>query len=170
MCKIILIGMPASGKSTVGKILAARYKITFTDGDDLIRAYMGSPLDAVIRKLGTEGFLALEEEILTKFSPEGVFVFASGGSAVYSERAMAHLKEIGTVVYLNTPCRDIAARIPDFAARGVVMRGKLRTLEELYEERAPLYETYADLTVDCENLTVEETAQRIAAAFRKEDI
>lgn len=162
MCKLILIGMPASGKSTAGKLLAARYHIPFIDGDDLIRAYAGKSLGAVIRERGTAGFLALEEEILTGFSPAGPFVFAPGGSAVYSERAMAHLKEMGTAVYLDAPCGEIAARIPDFAARGVIMRGSVRTAEELYRERTPLYRKYADITVETAGLSAEETAEEIA--------
>ncbi len=161
MYRLVLIGMPACGKSTTGKNLAKRCHIPFTDGDSLIREQTGKPLHRLIEERGTEGFLALEEEILCSFAPEGGFVLAPGGSAVYSARAMAHLKELGTAVYLKLSCDCIEKRIPDFVARGVVMRGNIRTIRGLYGERVPLYERYADITVDVNTLTTEEIAEKI---------
>ncbi len=160
MNDIILIGMPASGKSTAGKLLAARKNFLFLDGDDLIRAYTGEALDETISRVGTEGFLAIEEEVLCGIREEGA-VIATGGSAVYSPRAMAHLKMLGKVVYLKISEEEIGRRIPDFHARGVVMRGEISTLRELYAERAPLYENYADLTVECGGRTPEEVAEEL---------
>ena len=153
--------MPASGKSAVGALLAARIGAEFTDGDDLIRERAKKSLATVIAERGAEGFLALEEEVLCAFSPRDREVFAPGGSAVYSQRAMEHLKRLGTVIYLRVTCETVAARIPDLIERGVVMRGNIRTVEELYRERVPLYERYADVTVDADEPTVEEMAEEI---------
>lgn len=167
MCKVILIGMPSSGKSTVGKLLSAIGGAPFTDGDDLIRAAAHRLLHAIIEEQGTEAFLALEERVLCDFLPAGEFVLATGGSAVYSARAMSHLRQLGTIVYLSLPPAQIAARIPDYTARGVVMRGEIHTLQELYAERAPLYERYADLTIDVAGLQPIEIAHRIHGGCKK---
>ncbi len=164
MDSVILIGMPASGKSTAGKLLAERLGLPFLDGDDLIRARTGMTLPALIEAVGTEGFLRTEEEALC--SVPGGAVIAPGGSAVYSPRAMAHLKSLGKIVYLRAPLVLIEARIPDFAARGVVMRGPIGTLEALYAERTPLYERYADLTVEADGRPAAELAAEIAARLQ----
>ena len=148
MESVVFIGMPSSGKTSVGKLLAKKSGRLFLDGDELIRARTGEPLSRTIVRLGAEGFLALEEETLCSVKAESA-VIATGGSAVYSERAMAHLKSLGKIVYLKLSEREMERRIPDFTARGVVMRGNIATLRELYAERVPLYEKYADVTVDC---------------------
>ncbi len=160
MKDVVLIGMPASGKSTVGSLLAEKRGCAFLDGDRLIRAATGEPLSATLARLGTEGFLALEEEVLCGISEKNA-VIATGGSAVYSEKAMAHLKSLGRIVYLKIGGKEAEARIPDFSARGVVMRGNVATLQELYAERAPLYEKYADVTVDCTGKTPDELVSEL---------
>lgn len=157
---IILIGMPSSGKTTAGKRAAELLGCPFTDGDDLIRVRTGKSLPQLLAERGTEGFLALEEEVLCAFAGGGIF--ATGGSAVYSARAMAHLRSLGKAVYLRLSPEEAVRRIPDFSARGVVMRGTISTLEELYAERAPLYERYADVTLDCAGKSAEELAREIA--------
>lgn len=157
---LILIGMPASGKSTAGRILAERLGIPFRDGDDLIRERAGKSLEALISERGAERFLALEEEVLCGIREERA-VIATGGSAVYSARAMASLKRNGIAVLIRLSAEETERRIPDFAARGVVMRGKVKTLRALWEERAPLYERYADLRADGEGRTPAETAEEI---------
>ena len=91
-------------------------------------------------------------------------VIATGGSVCYSERAMIHLKSMGKVVYLQLSEQEVARRIPSLARRGVVMRGEVGTLHELYEQRVPLYERYADVTVCCDGQTIDETVAAIAAA------
>ncbi len=166
MSVLILIGMPSAGKSTVGKLLAARLGLRFLDGDDLIRGATGKQLDALIEEGGAEEFLALESRVLCALDCDNC-VLATGGSAVYSPQAMEHLKGLGTVVYLKIGLEEMKRRIPDFAARGVVMRGNVRTAEELFEERAPLYERYADITIDCENCSAEDILDTVATATRK---
>ncbi len=166
MKNLVLIGMPSSGKSTVGNLLALRMGAEFLDGDDLIRAAEGKPLSSVIKERGTDYFLEAEERAIDSVRGEGI-VLATGGSVVYSERAMAHLKSLGLIVYLKVSLATVKRRIPDFAARGVVMRGDIKTLDELFFERVPLYEKYADETVDCEECTIEEAADRIAALAKE---
>lgn len=160
MSSVILIGMPAAGKSAAGKLLAKLLGYPFYDGDDLIRAQTGEPLSATIGKLGPEGFLAIEERALCGI-PSGNAVVATGGSAVYSEKAMAHLRSLGKTVYLKISAQEAERRVPDFSARGVVMRGEIATLRELYAERAPLYEKYADYTVDCTGKSPAQIAEEI---------
>ncbi len=160
MKSVVLIGMPSSGKTSVGKLLAKKSGRPFSDGDEFIRARTREPLSATIARLGAEGFLKVEEEVLCSVKEENA-VIATGGSAVYSERAMAHLKSLGKIVYLLLPEREVEKRIPDFTARGVVMRGNIATLKELYAERVPLYEKYADVTVDCTGKSPEEIAEEL---------
>ncbi len=160
MDNLILIGMPASGKSTIGKLLADMSGRVFLDGDDLICRATGEELSATIARVGASGFIPIEEHVLCAIHASHA-VIATGGSAVYSARAMAHLKEKGIAVYLKTPFAEIAARIPDFAARGVVMRGRVSTLQELDAERTPLYEKYADITVDCAGKSPVQIAEEL---------
>lgn len=169
MDNLILIGMPSSGKTTAGRCAAELLYASFLDTDDLIEEAGGAPLSVLIRELGAEGFLRLEERINAGLNVCNS-VIATGGSAVYGEAAMRHFKSLGAVVYLKISLETAQSRIPDFAARGVVMRGKISTLEGLYLERAPLYEKYADITIDCDRYTIRETASLIAAAFPKEKI
>lgn len=160
MKAIVLIGMPSSGKSSVGRRLSERLLRPFLDGDDLIRAREGMPLAEIISRRGTEGFLRIEEEALLSIRDPSAIV-APGGSAVYSPRAMEHLRSLGTVVYLRLSEEEMERRIPDFTARGVVMRGKIETPRDLYREREPLYRKYADLTIDVDGKHSEELAKEL---------
>ena len=162
MDNLILIGMPSSGKSTAGKLAAERLNFRFIDGDTLLIEKTGKSLSAIIEERGTEGFLALEEELLCAIDGNRL-VIAPGGSVVYEANAMAHLEALGTVVYLKVGLEEVKKRIPSFTARGVVMQGNLSSLDELYTERTPLYEQYADITLDCTGKTPAETAEEIIA-------
>ena len=161
---IILIGMPGCGKSTVGVVLAKALGYAFIDSDLLIQAREELLLSEIIQKSGLEGFLAIEEEV-----NEGIItsrsVIATGGSVIYGPGAMKHLKEIGKVVYLKLPLEEIAARLGDLTERGVALK-EGQTLEGLYLERTPLYETYADLTIDLQGLEIREAVARIIEDLR----
>lgn len=163
MKNIVLIGMPSSGKSTAGVLLAKRIGYGFLDCDLIIQGEERKLLSQIIEERGTEGFLLVEERICSGIAATRC-VIATGGSAVYSERAMAHLKQIGKVVYLKIDEEDVEKRIPDMMKRGVVMRGNINTLNELFNERLPLYERYADVTVNCHGKTVEEVVNGIVRA------
>lgn len=163
MDNLVLIGMPSSGKSTAGVLLAKRIGFGFIDTDLIIQGEQGALLSQIIEREGAEGFFAIEERVNAGIAAMRC-VIATGGSVCYLPRAMEHLKKLGTVVYLELSEEEVARRVPDFVRRGVVMRGNIRTLKELYAERVPLYEKYADVTVRCDGQTIDETVAAIAAA------
>ena len=146
---IILIGMPACGKSTVGVLAAKSLGYRFIDSDLVIQERDGRRLHRIIAEDGQAGFLAIEEAVnLTLGAPsEPPAVIATGGSAVYSPAAMAHFKSVGTVVYLRLSFEAVQKRLGNFTHRGVVMPDGY-TLRDLYNERCALYETYADIIID----------------------
>ena len=143
---IILIGMPGVGKSSVGVVLAKILGYRFLDCDLVIQEKEGKLLHEIISSEGLDGFIKVENKINASINCEKCIV-ATGGSAIYGEDAMAHFKEIGTIVYLKSDYETIAERLGDLAARGVAMK-EGQTLKDLYEERVPLYEKYADVIVD----------------------
>lgn len=161
---IILIGMPGAGKSTVGVVLAKRRGCRFLDSDLLIQEKYDALLHELIAQHGTEGFLKIEEAVNASIDVNRT-VIATGGSVVYGQAAMEHLKEIGLVVYLKLSCRTISERLGDLNERGVPLR-KGQTLEDLYRERIPLYERYADVTIDCENKSIREIVEELYRILR----
>ena len=162
---IILIGMPSSGKSTLGVLLAKRLGLEFTDSDLLIQKSEGKLLHEIISERGNEGFLDVENRV-NKTIEERNSVIATGGSVVYCDEAMEHLRTVGKVVYLYAPLEEISRRLGDFSHRGVIMRNG-NTLEEMYAEREPLYEKYADITVDVCSNSMAESLEKIIAALDK---
>ena len=146
MKNIILIGMPGVGKSSVGVILAKILGYRFVDSDLVIQEKEGKLLSEIIAEQGIEGFIKIEDRINASINCEKSII-ATGGSAVYGEAAMKHFKEIGTVVYLKSDYETIDERLGDLKTRGVAMK-EGQTLKDLYDERCPLYEKYADIIVD----------------------
>ena len=146
MSNIIMIGMPASGKSTVGVLLAKNLGYRFLDCDLLIQEQEGKLLHEIIAERGVKVFLEIENRVCAAIEADRT-VISTGGSAVYGEEAMAHLKTLGKVLYLKIDYDTLVKRLGDYSHRGVVSPSAT-TLEELYAERAPLYERYADLVVD----------------------
>lgn len=145
---IILIGMPACGKSTVGVLAAKTLGYRFIDSDLIIQERDGRRLHRIIREEGQAGFLAIEEKVnLTLGSEPYPTVIATGGSAVYSPAAMEHFKGVGVVVYLRLSFETVEKRLGNFTHRGVVMPEGY-TLRDLYDERCALYEKYADVIID----------------------
>ena len=145
---IILIGMPSCGKSTLGVLLAKKLGMEFIDSDLLIQKKRQKLLHELIKEHGNDGFLEIESEVNCSITEQNA-VIATGGSAVYSERAMRHFATIGKIVYIHISYEEMEARLGDFAHRGVVMPEGY-TLRDLYNERAALYETYAHVTVSGE--------------------
>lgn len=143
---ITLIGMPASGKSTVGVLLAKRLGLSFVDVDILIQEKEKRLLKEIIADVGDDGFMEIENRINAELDVERS-VIAPGGSVIYGKEAMEHLKEISTVVYLKLSYEDVKERLGDLVDRGVVLKDGM-TLLDLYHERVPYYEKYADITVD----------------------
>lgn len=163
---VVLIGMPGAGKSTVGVVLAKRFGFGFLDSDLVIQNREGKLLHEIIEEKGTEGFWQVEERVNASIEARRA-VIATGGSVIYGSRAMEHLSEIGIVVYLKLSLESIAERLGDLNERGVTLR-KGQDLAALYEERIPMYERYADITIDCEGLSIREIVAEIAERYRME--
>lgn len=145
----VLIGMPSCGKSTLGRLLAKELNYDFIDTDDVIIRRNGCPLRDILDARGVDGFVEVEEEAICSVQAKNT-VIATGGSAVYSEKAMAHLKSMGKIVYLRLTFEEMDRRLGDLHARGVAIAPGA-TLMDLYNERVPLYEKYADITVNIRN-------------------
>ncbi len=145
MNNISLIGMPGSGKSTVGVLLAKAVAYDFLDTDLLIQKKEGKHLQDLVDSLGVQGFLDVEESAISSLSCRET-VISPGGSVVCREKMIAHLKTLGPVIYLHVPFDELQRRIENLSTRGIAME-KEQTLLEVLQERAPLYEKYADATL-----------------------
>lgn len=161
---IVLIGMPGAGKSTVGVVLAKVAGHKFVDSDLVIQETTGKLLHELITEHGMEGFLEIENKINAELDTTKAII-ATGGSVIYGEEAMEHLKEIGLVVYLKLSLESIADRLGDLKQRGVALKEGWG-LKELYEERVPLYEKYADIIVDCENKAIRHITEEIYEKYK----
>lgn len=159
MKNIILIGMPAVGKSTVGVVVAKRLGYKFIDTDLLIQEQEGKLLREIIAEKGTDGFLQIEEQVNAGVDVSQA-VISPGGSVVYCENAMKHYQEIGTIVYLQASYITISRRLRNAKKRGVVLR-EGQTLKDLYDERVKLFEKYAQVTVCEDGLEIEETIEKV---------
>lgn len=158
---ITLIGMPGAGKSTLGVVLAKIINYNFIDADLLIQNHSDKTLQKIIDALGPEGFIEVENEVLSTLEATRS-VIATGGSAVYSDEAMAHLGKLGPIVYLRVSYDELKNRLGGLHERGVVMKGGTgMNLRDLYEERAPLYEKYADIVLDIDGLSVRDAAHKL---------
>ena len=153
--------MPGAGKSTVGVVLAKKLGYSFVDADLVIQSQEGKLLHELIAERGVEDFWKLEEAVGKSIEGKRT-VIATGGSAVYGEKAMEHYRQIGTVVYLALPLEDIRERRGDLTERGVTLRDG-QDLDGLYAERQPLYEKNADVTVDCEGFSIREIVEKIVS-------
>jgi len=158
---ITLIGMAGAGKSTIGRALAKRLGYTFIDVDQLIRENTGMPLQTLIDKHGDSALIRFEEEAILRLGQVDRSVISPGGSVVYSEKAMEHLKAISKIIFLDTAFRSIARRLPNARKRGIVgLRD--RSLKELFEERMVLYEKYADFSIKLKGREkIQEIAEKI---------
>lgn len=162
---VVLIGMPGAGKSSVGVLLAKVLGKSFVDTDLLIQEKTGLLLQEIIDQQGVGHFLEIEEAVLFQLEQENC-VIATGGSAVYSEAAMNHLKKNGRLIYLKLRYEEIAQRIKNMSSRGIAM-GKGQTLFDLYQERVVLYEKYADIIIDCSSMPIEDLVRKISNLVRK---
>ncbi|MGN0611099.1 MAG: shikimate kinase [Ruminiclostridium sp.] len=154
MKNIILIGMPGAGKSTVGVLLAKSLGYDFVDADLVIQKQQGTKLQRIIDERGLDGFKQAEEQALLSIN-ESKAVIATGGSAVFSEKGMAHLKENGICVYLRVDEKELIRRLTNIKTRGIACRPG-ETVAEIIAEREAYYDRYADITVECEGTTAEQ--------------
>lgn len=161
MKNVVLIGMPGSGKSTVGVVLAKKLGYRFLDSDLVIQETCGKLLYQLIDEKGEAGFLMLENEINASIIADHT-VIATGGSAVYGKDAMSHFGKMGQIVYLKLPYEELKERLGDLHERGVVLKEGY-TLLDLYEERVPLYERYAGVVIECSRKSIRQVVEEIAA-------
>lgn len=164
MKNIILIGMPGSGKSTVGVVLAKKLGYQFIDSDLVIQERCRKLLHQLIEERGEAGFIMLENEVNASILADSA-VIATGGSAVYGKEAMAHFRQIGQIVYLELAFEELEKRLGDLHERGVVLKEGM-TLKELYEERIPLYEKYADIVVSCTGRDIRDVMEEIVEKYK----
>lgn len=160
---ITLIGMPGAGKSTLGVVLAKRRGLRFVDTDLLIQEGSGRLLSQIIAQDGIDGFLEYENHILAGLECDE-HVISTGGSACYGAQAMAHLKELGPVVFIDISFTEMTSRLGDLAARGVAIRDGL-TIKDLYDERRPLYLKYADVVVETTGMSTRDAVEAIDNAL-----
>jgi len=156
---IILIGMSGAGKSTLGILLAKAIGKEFLDTDLLIQKKTGALLQNTIDQQGIEAFLETEEKVILSITAQNT-VIATGGSVIYSEAAMSHLKKLGSIIYLHVPFDEIEKRVNNIKSRGIIMR-KGRSLKDVYDERTPLYRRYCDAIVECGGKDVEACVEGI---------
>lgn len=162
MNNVILIGMPACGKSTVGVLLAKVLKKDFVDTDLLIQKCEGTSLQNIINEKGVPYFRDVEDAVLLDFDGDN-YVIATGGSAVYCHEAMEKFRKSGVIVYIKLPVETIVNRLKNIKTRGVTLAPG-QTIEDLYNKRIPLYEKEADIIVETEGLDIEETVAKIAGS------
>ena len=160
---VILIGMSGAGKSTLGVLLAKSLGKGFADTDIIIQQRDGRVLQDIIDSDGVDSFMTLEEDTVFETEFHNTVV-ATGGSVVYSQKAMEHLKKDATVIYLRVNFEELSARLRDITTRGIVFKGA-NDLRSVYLERLPLYEKYADITIDCSGKGIEQSISDIIKNF-----
>lgn len=145
---ITLIGMPGAGKTCMGKALSRKLGMKVIDGDRLIEQRTGKKLHEIISECGLDGFKKIEEQTLLSISEDNVII-SPGGSAIYYDNVMQHFKRNGIVIYIYVSPQNLLLRLGDFSKRGIVLK-EGQTIEDLYNERAPLLEKYADVKLNCD--------------------
>lgn len=165
MNNITLIGMPGAGKSTIGVVLAKVLGYQFLDSDLLIQKQEKRRLSKIIEEDGYKGFQEVENRVNASIEADRTII-ATGGSVVYCEEAMEHLKSIGTVVYLKLSLNALSKRLGNLKGRGVLLR-EGQSLADLYEERTPLYEKYADIVIDEEGKDLEASLELLLETLKE---
>ena len=166
MKNIILIGMSGAGKSTLGILLAKALNYDFMDTDLLIQQQEEQLLQEIIQEKGIERFKKIEEKVISEIDPLNTII-ATGGSVVYSNEGMEHLRNIGTIIYISVGFDEIQRRINNIHTRGIVM-GPNQSLQDVYKERIMLYKKYADITMDVHQQTIEETVSLLVKRLEEE--
>ena len=166
MSNVILVGMPGCGKSTVGVVLAKSLGYDFTDTDLIISKKVGKKLQSIIDEDGIEFFLQAENQVGKELCCQETVV-ATGGSMIMNEDAVKHLKSIGKIVYINVPLATLKKRITNMKTRGIVF-GKGETLDDVFANRTPLYEKYADIIINVsKSNSLEQTVNKIVKELAK---
>ena len=161
---IVFVGMPASGKSTVGVIVAKVMGMNFIDSDIVIQQRENAKLNELIEEYGIDDFLKREEQALLSINVDNT-VIATGGSAIYSDAGMKHLSNNATIIYLKVSLDNLKDRLTDLKTRGVVIRPG-ESIEQMYTTRSVLYEKYADIIVEEKGTSIEDTVCLVMEQLR----
>lgn len=161
---LVLVGMPGAGKSTIGVVVAKLLGYNFIDSDIVIQEKDGRLLKDIIEEEGTEGFISIENKINAGIDAVKS-VIATGGSVIYGKEAMEHLKATGCIVYISATYEELVRRLGDLHQRGVVLKPE-QDLKALYDERSPLYEKYADITIHSDVMNIRTAAMEIAERYK----
>ncbi|WP_438349957.1 shikimate kinase [Paenibacillus sp. FA6] len=156
---IVLIGMSGAGKSTLGVLLAKALGMDYADSDIIIQQHEGRLLQDIIDNDGIEKFMEVEEKIVSELQLKNCII-STGGSVIYSDKAMNVLKQGGQIIYLHVPYEEIKRRLINITTRGIVIK-KGNSLKNVYEERVPLYIKYSDKTLDCSNKDIDHCVREI---------
>ena len=151
--------MPGAGKSTVGVILAKTLGMNFIDTDIVLQENSGRILQEIINTDGIEAFLKTEESSIVSLECANTII-ATGGSVVFSDQSMKYLKKKGIIIYLYISYEELVQRIKNITTRGIVLPAG-QSLLDLYNQRLPLYEKYADRTIDCSDMDVEKIIEKV---------
>ncbi len=162
---LIFIGMPGSGKSTLGRKISLRTGYAWVDTDYLLQAWWGMPLQSIFDHLGFEGFITAESELVRSINLYRT-VISTGGSVVYKAGAMEHLGDLGRIVYLRAGLKTIARRIENIGSRGLAVNHGY-DLKDVFRERLPLYERYAEMTLDTDQMSVQDCVEAVSAWLEK---
>lgn len=162
---VVLIGMPGAGKSTIGVLLAKRLALAFVDTDLLIQERAGRTLQDIVDRDGHLALRRLEEQVLAELQLDH-HVIATGGSAVYSEAAMSALGRGGHIVYLEVDLPTLERRVTDLGSRGIA-RPVGHSFADVYAERVPLYERWAEIRISCTGRTQEQIVDAIVQALER---
>ena len=162
---ITFVGMPGCGKSCMGRAMAGKLRMKLIDSDKLIEKRYGKKLYELIDELGVEEFRRIEEETLLSIEGDNLIV-STGGSAIYSDAGIKHLKTLGKVFYLFCSYETVLERIGDFSKRGIVLKPG-QTIKDLYNERAPLYKKYADVTILCDGKAYPQYQSAVIRAAKR---
>jgi shikimate kinase len=161
---IVLIGMAGVGKSTTGKLLAENLKFEFIDEEDYIKNYEGKTTQGIIEEKGEDAMLEIEKQALYNIKLKNK-VITPGGSIIYNSDLMDYLKKHSILIYLSDSFENIKEKLGDFENRGIIGL-KNKSLKEIYKERKPLYDKYADITINCENKSKEEIIKEILISLK----
>ncbi|MBQ6947793.1 MAG: shikimate kinase [Clostridia bacterium] len=165
MKNVTLIGMPGAGKSTIGVLLAKKLGYAFHDTDITLQVQQGKTLSALIAEIGGEAVMDLESQLISSLNVERQ-VIATGGSAVFGRSGMKNLQQISDIVYLKVSLEELCDRVEDLQTRGVILNG-CSNLEELFFQRVPLYEKYAQIIIDCDGKTAQQCVDEICGCLKE---
>ncbi|WIV21259.1 shikimate kinase [Paenibacillus polygoni] len=156
---IVLIGMSGAGKSTLGVLLAKALGMNYVDTDIVIQNQEDRLLPDILAEEGVSMFMEIEERVVSGLELENCII-STGGSVIYSDKAMNFLKQGGQIIYLQLPYEELERRLGDITTRGIVIK-EGQSLKDVFDDRVPLYIRYSDTILDCSNKSIEDCVSEL---------